>query len=262
MQNNRYSFSTGALFPLESEDALRLIGDAGFGNAELMPQAFGDIADEAVKRYDGCNVHIASIHYPLALFSMLYSAHRSMSEEGRRYAAGLIRFARRMGTEFIVIHPTYAYEGDMKEILEPRILGNIRFLYDLCEKNGITLAMENYPVGVGRYPESLEQYIRSLDMPGMKPMVDTTEVIEGGGDPVDFIGKLSVTPCHLHLSDYKEGRKHLPPGSGSIHWEQVFAVLRERDYHGYYTLEPSYRYYLKEIARNLARDYEFISGMV
>lgn len=41
---SRYSFSTGALYPLESEDALRRIKNAGFDNAELMPQApFGRV---------------------------------------------------------------------------------------------------------------------------------------------------------------------------------------------------------------------------
>jgi sugar phosphate isomerase/epimerase len=43
---------------------------------------------------------------------MLYSGHRTMSEEGRSYGTRLIEFARRMGTEFVVIHPTNEYEGD------------------------------------------------------------------------------------------------------------------------------------------------------
>jgi len=260
MEQNRYSFSTGALYPLESEDALRLIGEAGFGHAELMPQAFGDITEEASKRYEGCKVHIASIHFPLALFAMLYSAHGTMSEEGRRYSSDLTSFARRMGTEVIVIHPTAEYAGDMKEIIEPKVLDNIRFLSDACEKRGITLAMENYPSGVGRYPETLEKYVASLGMPGILPMVDTTEVIEGGGDPVDFLRKLSRAPCHLHLSDFKDGKKHLPIGQGTIDWDLVFAVLKEKDYSGYYTLEPAYRHYLKDIPSRLARDLDFLRG--
>jgi len=262
MEQNRYSFSTGALYPLESEDALRLIGAAGFCHAELMPQAFGDITEEASKRYESCKVHIASIHYPLALFAMLYSGHRTMSEEGRRYSAELTAFARRMDTEFIVIHPTAEYAGDMKELIEPKVLENIRFLSDACQKQGIRLAMENYPSGVGQYPETLEKYIESLDMPGMLPMVDTTEVIEGGGDPVEFLGKLSQAPCHLHLSDFKDGKKHLPIGQGIISWDRVFAVLKEKGYTGYYTLEPAYRYYLKDIPARLARDFEFLHGKV
>ena len=262
MHDKRYAFSTGALYPLESNDALTLVGQAGFGHAELMPQAFGDISDDAIQRYAKCDVHISSIHYPLALFSMLYSGHQSMAQEGRAYSAKLVKFAHRMGTEVIVIHPTFAYEGDLKEIIEPQVLGNIRYLYDLCEENSITLAMENYPVGVGQYPETLEAYITSLNMPGIQPMVDTTEVVEGGGEPADFIQKLSVAPCHLHLSDFKEGKKHLPPGLGAIAWEHVFVALRAKSYKGYYTLEPSYRYYLKDVAKKLERDFAFISSMV
>ena len=46
---SRYSFSTGALYPLESEDALRRIKNAGFDNAELMPQALQCGAVRAAK---------------------------------------------------------------------------------------------------------------------------------------------------------------------------------------------------------------------
>ena len=42
MKQAQYSFSTGALFPYESEDALAMIKAAGFDYAELMPQAISD----------------------------------------------------------------------------------------------------------------------------------------------------------------------------------------------------------------------------
>ena len=89
-------------------------------------------------------------------------------------------------------------------------------------------------------------------MPAMHPMVDTTEVCEGGEDPVRFIADLQETPCHLHLSDFANGTKHLPVGKGSLDWKQIFSVLGKRQYQGYYTLEPSYRYYLTDIKAKLA----------
>lgn len=262
MHNNRYSFSTGALFPLESEDALRLIGEAGFGNAELMPQAFCDVTDAAASRFEKCGVHIASIHYPLAMFSMLYSAHVSMSEEGRRFSEALVKLAHRMGTEFIVIHPTNEYSGVMKDVIEPRVLDNIRFLCAAADRYGITVAMENYPSGVGQYPDTLQAYTEAWGISNMKVMVDTTEVIEGGGDPVDFIARLNQAPCHLHMSDYKDGRKHLPAGQGMISWDTLFSLLKSKGYSGYWTLEPAYRFYMVDLPEKLSRDFEFISSHV
>ncbi len=255
--SDRCSFSTGALYPLESDHALSLLSDAGFIHAELMPQAFADVDEKAALRYEKTGIHIASIHYPLAMFSMLYSAHKSMATEGMRLSSDIVRLASRMQTEFIVIHPTATYSEEMKPIFEPKILQNITHLADLCQKQGITIAMENYPVGVGQYPETLQAYIASLKLPCVKPMVDTTEVCEGGGDPIAFLKAIAPYPCHLHLSDFMDGRKHLPAGEGAIDWKGVKAVLDAKKYPGYYTLEPSYRYYVTDIPTRLRKAYEF-----
>lgn len=258
---DRISFSTGALYPLETTEAFTLLHEAGFAHAELMPQAFRDVEQASVKGYVASGIHVASIHYPLAMFAMLYSAQRSMSEEGRELSLKIVNLAHAMDSGVIVIHPTEPYVGEMA-FFDERVKDNIRYLGGLCEKEHITLAMENHPTGVGQHPGTLEAYIRSWNMPAMHPMVDTTEVCEGGEDPVRFIADLQETPCHLHLSDFANGTKHLPVGKGSLDWKQIFSVLGKRQYQGYYTLEPSYRYYLTDIKAKLASARESMSQWI
>ena len=257
--NDRYAFSTGALYPLESDHALKLLKEAGFSHAELMPQAFDDISDRATVSYEATGVHISSIHYPLAMFAMLYSSHKTMSREGRKLSSDIVKLASRMGTEVIVIHPTNTYASEQRDILEAPVLANIAYLVDLCDDAGITLAMENYPVGVGQHPDTLQAYIKSLGWPCIQPMVDTTEVCEGGGDPVAFLQAIVPRPCHLHLSDFADGKKHLPAGSGDIDWPAIARILTEKEYAGYYTLEPGYKNYLTDIPAKLRSAYEFAS---
>ncbi|MGH0052344.1 MAG: sugar phosphate isomerase/epimerase family protein [Sphaerochaetaceae bacterium] len=259
---NRYAFSTGALYPLESEEALRLIAQAGFAHAELMPQCFADMDDQAALRFEKAKVHIASIHYPLVMFPMLYSAHPSMAKEGRALSEKIVALGQRLGTEYLVIHPTLAYEGELKQIIEPSVVENIRFLGNLCAENSITLAMENYPVGVGQHPDTLQAYVKHWNMPEMKIMVDTTEVMEGGEEPVAFINALEEAPCHLHLSDFGNKMKHLPIGKGEIPWADVFSLLDAKGFSGNYTLEPSYRHYLSGISEKLRRDFDVLRSFV
>jgi hypothetical protein len=121
--------------------------------------------------------------------------------------------------------------------------------------------MENYPTGVGQRPETLERYIRSLNLPDMKPWWIPRRSSRAEGTRWSFF-RTDRGSCHLHLSDYKDGKKHLPIGQGTISWGKVFAVLKEKGYSGYYTLEPAYRYYLKDIPSRLARDFEYLSGLV
>lgn len=262
MKNLKTSFSTGALYPLESPRALRLVAEAGFQHAELMPQCFADLDKANYKEMLGAGVHIASVHYPLAMFAMLYSAHGTMSEEGRRFSRILVDFAHAMGSEVVIVHPTLEYEGDMKRLLEPKVKENIVFLADLCEKRSLTLAMENHPSGVGRLPGTLEAYVQSWGLASMRPMVDTTEALEGGVDPCDFIAGMAGVPCHLHLSDFAEGKKHLPIGTGRIDWKALAALLKGRGYEGYWTIEPSYKYYLEGIEARLVRDLERLEALL
>jgi sugar phosphate isomerase/epimerase len=105
MKSNRYSFSTAALFPRESADALRLIHDAGFPNAELMPQCLSDVTADSIAAFGRVGVRVASIHYPLAFFPMLYTPHVSMREDGREFSRNLLSLGDALGTKALVVHP-------------------------------------------------------------------------------------------------------------------------------------------------------------
>ena len=257
---HRLSFSTAALFPRDSIESLRLIGEAGFEYAELMPQCFSDIGDGFVARAEGCGVRVGSIHYPLAMFSMLYNAHEGMCADARAFGRRLVLQAARLGATVIVIHPHEPVkEAQYQGLLEAPIVDNIVDLAEACEKAGVRLAMENNPKGPGYSPESLLAYIASFaGRARLFPMVDSTEACEAFQDPVDFIRK--VGPIHVHLSDHAGERKHLPAGEGEVDWAGVRESLA--DFEGLYTLEPSYRYYLEDAALRLERARLFLSSLL
>ncbi|MGI5888987.1 MAG: sugar phosphate isomerase/epimerase family protein [Oscillospiraceae bacterium] len=252
---SRYAFSTGALYPLETEEAFRRIKDAGFENAEMMPQALSDVSDASALRFDRTGIRISSIHFPLVFFGMLYNAQKTMIDDGRRFSDRLLSLGSRMGTEVLVVHPYVPSVEGYPELLDKPVSDNLMWLADRCLKYGITMAMENSPKSCST-PQKLLDYIASFGDSGIKPMVDTTEVCEAGGDPAEFISK--AKPCHLHLSDFGGGKKHLPAGEGEIDWEAVRAALT--GYEGYYTLEPSYRYYLSDIDEKLRKAHMFLEN--
>ncbi len=255
----KYAFSTAALYPLSSENALELIGGAGFRYAELMPQAFSDVTDDFALCALKTGVEVCSVHYPLTMFAMLYTAHPAMSADGRKFSRDLVTLCSRLGAAIIVIHPHNPPSPQHCKILEKPVIENMVYLADLCAEKNITLAMENNPKGPGSSGEALLKYIESFGgHTAIKPMVDTTEACEASQDPVEFIR--IVKPMHIHLSDFKDSSKHLPAGQGDIDWDELIKTLG--NYHGYYTLEPSYRYYLEDIENRLRDAYRFISRLV
>lgn len=256
MANPRFAFSTGALNPHDSVDALRMIKEAGFDCAELMPQAISDASEKATLAFEKTGIRITSIHYPLVMFGVLYNPVLSMQEDGRKFSRDLLTMGKRMGTEVLVVHPhePVRLEG-YYDLLEKPIIENLRILADMCGEFGITMAMENSPKSCAT-ATMLRDYITMLDKPSILPMVDTTEVCEAGGDPVDFIRELK--PWHLHLSDFGGGKKHLPAGEGDIDWKTIISLLKGHEYSGMYTLEPTYRYYLSDTAEKLRAGYRWL----
>ncbi|MGP1418816.1 MAG: sugar phosphate isomerase/epimerase family protein [Sphaerochaetaceae bacterium] len=259
---NKIAFSTGAFYTYETTDALKLIRNSGFDHAELMPQCLEDISSKVLAVSESIRLHISSIHFPLSYFALLYNANPGMQRELRAYVDKLALFSKSAGTEFVVVHPENEYTGIVAEKVGKPIRSSLLYLCEALDKAGVTVAMENYPSGVGQRPDTLDAYVESIGAPNMKVMVDTTEVIEGGGDPVDFISRLENAPCHLHLSDFADGVKHLPIGKGDMDWKAIVGLLKKRGYCGYWTLEPRYQFYLENPEDQLKRDYEFISALV
>jgi len=260
--NNRFSFSTAALYPRTAEESLRLIAGAGFLHAELMPQCFEDARERFALKAEKYRVHVASIHYPLAMFSMLYNASEGMVREAREFGAELVRLCSALGTEVLVIHPHDIQKDPlMQALIEEPIRKTILLLAEQCTKAGVILAIENSPKGAGRTPEGLLDYIAGLQRGFLiGPAVDSTESCEADIDPAEFISK--TKPVHLHLSDHAGNVKHIPAGEGETDWQSVRDALLSFGYSGYYTLEPVYRYYMDEAERKLVQAYDFISALI
>jgi sugar phosphate isomerase/epimerase len=258
----KISFSTAALFPRDSVESLRLIGAAGFEYAELMPQCFSDVGDAFVSRAAGVGAKVGSVHYPLAMFSLLYNAHPGMCADARDFGRKIVRLCTGLGAGVLVVHPHERGKDALHyELLEKPIIKNILDLHSACVDAGVQLVMENNPRGPGRSPEGLLSYLESFGNGiDIKPMVDTTESCEADEDPVEFLRK--VKPAHTHLSDHVGDTKHIPAGDGEIDWKGVRDALAENGYQGLYTLEPLYKHYLFDAEGELKRAHAFISGLV
>ena len=257
---NKYSFSTAALFPRSAAESLRLIAGAGFDHAELMPQCFSDARETFALEAERIGIHVASVHYPLAMFSMLYNAGEGMVAEARSFGDGLVKLCSRLGAEVLVVHPHESQkDAALKARLEQPVRENILRLAEACGAAGLTLAIENNPKGPGRTPAGLLGYIASLGAgPAARPMVDTTEACEADENPAEFIR--AIKPAHLHMSDHAGTEKHIPAGEGDQDWQAIKKALE--GYKGYYTLEPLYRFYLDEPGRKLVKAFNFISGLI
>ncbi|MCD6398056.1 MAG: sugar phosphate isomerase/epimerase [Spirochaetaceae bacterium] len=246
----KISFSTGGLYPRLSIDALELIGNAGYDIAEFMPQCTYETTPAFAKEVKKLNVTVDSIHYPLVFFGILYNPYRGMVDEARIFNNNLVNMGSEMGTKTIVIHP-----AGIEETIDPSVHESLIYLCDTAEKAGIKIVLENHPKG-GRTPEELTEAAKKIGHGNVKLMLDVTESWECDVDPLDFVHKLNL--AHLHLSDFSNKKKHLPPGEGDVRWSDFFSALKQKNYSGNYVIEPVWRYYTENVEQKLVEGRKFI----
>ncbi len=250
---NELSFSTAGLYPRLSLDALRLMEEAGFTRAELMPQCTYETTPEFAKEVKRLNITVDSIHYPLVFFGILYNPYPGMVLEARKFNENLVNMGYEMGAKIIVLHPV-----GTGSTVDPAVRENIHYLCDLSERAGIRIALENSPKG-GKTPEELSEAAEMIGHRNLQLMLDVTEAWECGIDPLEFVQKVDL--AHLHLSDFSERGKHLPPGEGDVKWHEFFAAIERKNYQGRYVIEPLWRYYDgDDVVEKLVTVREFIEN--
>lgn len=258
--NYKLSFSTASLFPRYSLDALRMIQDSGFLYAELMPQCYEEIkASFARAILDEIKIKIASVHFPLVLFSIFYNPYPGAVKESRKLVDNITEMAEMLDSEVIVIHPPRLDNETIRKLFHDAIIDNIRYLCEVSQKHGIKIALENMPNG-GRTLEELQNIIKEIDHENIFPMLDTTEAMESDQNPINMLKRMNL--IHIHISDYDTGKKHLIPGEGKIDWSEFFNILKKKQFAGFITVEPSYKYLIENPVEKMVKVRVFLEKLL
>ena len=91
--------------------------------------------------------------------------------------------------------------------LDPNTLANPKHLADFAKSNGFSLTL------------------------------DTTHCASRGISPEKAFDECKDCISNIHLSDFCNGREHLPLGEGKIGWKSFFSTLKKSNYSGFSTLE-------------------------
>ncbi len=230
--------STANLYPMETEESLAQLVQAGFRRLEVFinteSEATPTYARELRERAQAYGAQIVAMHPYTSAFEpyLLYSAYIRRFEDGLKVYGQLFEAAAAMGASYVNMH------GDRVESVLPEEESIRRYeqLYDLGQTYGVTLLQEN----VLRYRASSVNFIRSMRrLIGDKAQFtfDSKQCARCGLKPVEVLDAMGQGLRHVHISDQNEHQDCLVPGKGNVDYDQLMAIMQQYGFSGDWMIE-------------------------
>lgn len=240
---------------IDFQTAVGLCRDAGFEYIDYTGDfRREDWEVEALRQreiLDSAGVTVEQTHLPFNRYCSY------TDDEFAVYTRRALELSRIFGARYVVVHADEyrtagRYDVDeilafTREYLSPSV--------DFCERNGMTLAVENVfedgsrrwqqVDGKSRFTSRIEELIAVADMfdtPNVRCCWDFGHGrCQYGDDAPKALAALGdrVVCTHTH-DNYYEKDLHLIPFFGASDWQENMRVLRECGYHGKLTLELVY----------------------
>lgn len=231
----RLGLSTGALYPMPTEEVPDAAARAGLFDLEIMLQTPGEYGAgfthelAARCRTAGCRVH--AIHLWQELHPLL-SPYARRAREGRMLFDRAIAAAAELGATVVVWHGpkrTDLRDADDRE----RFLDAVADRGSACAAAGMRLAIENVSwcaLSTVRDVLWLASRVKEIDPRAERIgfAFDPFQADEAGANPFMVNAAMQGRLFDVHLSDRRAGdpeHRHLPPGEGDLPWPALLRAV-------------------------------------
>jgi len=189
-------------------------------------------------------LHFPAIHAEKGIGPALVSSRAQVREQGRQWMTASCRLGSLVGANLLIFHLWGLPDSD--ELFEQN-LQMLEGCLSLTDQFGLELAIETIPCtradplsNVRRAIERDARCVVALDTEFLALHNQLEEALK-----TDWLWQNNLVR-HVHIKDYDGGayspdnyRRYLHPGEGCIDFTQFFAVLKQRRFSGYISLEAS-----------------------
>lgn len=256
---NRHDWEPGASSCIlrgwknHTEEGFDLYRQAGIKYAELSVSVW-DNSFEQLDFYDHpekiqetakrSGVEFVSFHAPFSADVSFSNPDSAMRRKASEIIKKAIHSAAAIGIKTMVMHPSGAHYDKYtdREALVRQCIEHVGEIYEFCEKENVTLAVENLTGrGVCGTPDEMLHFLNAF--PNIKVCFDTNHCERIL--PQDYLDTLLKAGMKgriatLHVSDYNlEKEMHLLPCEGEINWNNLITKLEQLEYSGTFMYEVS-----------------------
>lgn len=237
--------STSCLYPLETEKALRTIGELGIKHTEIFFNSPSELEKEYLKKLCGIKnyygLDIATFH-PYMSFAegfYIFSCYKRRFYDSLEMYRPMFNAAAEIGAKYFVMHGSKLPMEIEKEEYAERF-----YLFDKTAKEyGISVAHENVVYYASQSPDFM-RYLKDTLGDNFKAVLDIKQARRANENPYDFIDVLGDSIVHLHLSDYsKDEDCQLPSENGLFDFRSYLDTFKKRGYEGKALIEVYRRNY-------------------
>jgi len=233
----RIGMSSSCFYPEETEAALRRIGEAGAGTAEVFFNSPSELSGERLRALCGIRaqygMEIVSIH-PFMSFAegfWLFSEYERRFHDSLAFYPRFFEAAEALGAHLFVLH------GARHLKIEPdRYAERLFLLNEAAKPFGVQVAHENVVHYVGEDPAFMQHLHRQLGR-DFAMVLDLKQAYRANVDPFRFIDTVGEQIAHVHISDNDDSHDCLPPGKGTFPYPRLFHALHVCGYNGRFIIE-------------------------
>lgn len=239
--------STASFYPLEVEQALKLIGENKTECAEIFYNASRELKDSFTDYVlDICKetgLRICAIH-PMLSFAepyMIFSEYDRRFDESQETFKHYFEIAATLGAKYINLH------GDRPtgKLSVEEYCERFKILADEGKRFGVTLCQENVNGYRSADPEFLADMVRLLGNDANFTL-DIKQCVRAGYTVNEIIQSMDGKIRHVHISDHSLAGDCLLPTRGNFNFSDLINTLSADGYAGDYVIEVyqnAYKHY-------------------
>lgn len=236
----RCGISTACFFPDNVLDGLRQVVETGAPVTEVFLGTFNELEEEFVAKMqkiaENSGVRVAYVHPFSSMIEGFYFAshYEGRLDDGLKLYRRYFEVCKRLGADKLVFHGDH--NMNVAQYPVRQYAQNFKALAALGRENGVTLCHENVYYCRLTSPEDAKLLTRLLGNDAAF-VLDTKQVLRGGGSVKAMVDAMGRRIRHIHISDRDKGEDYLPPGQGGFSFEALIDSLRAHEYDGDMVIE-------------------------
>ncbi len=230
--------STASFYPLETENAIKLISQNNvecteifFNSARELKDSFTDYILDII---ENTPLKITALH-PMLSFAepyYVFSEYLRRFEESQENFKRYFEIAEKLGAKFINLH------GDRPTGKLPveEYCERFKIISDIGKDFGVTLCQENVNGYRSADPEFLADMVKFLG-DDANFTLDIKQSVRAGYTVPEIIAAMDYKIRHVHISDHSPAGDCLLPTRGKFNFSALMTELGSHGYKGDYVIE-------------------------